>query len=310
MGAMPGVTRQVSAFRIASNPPLYLVDTPGVMVPRVERATEGLRLALVRAVPDSVVPPDVTLGFMLRVVRLRRLFGSRSSRAAGPRARPVRRRKEEQEDHEQNIEDQEDQADQADRADQGDQEDQEEHVSSAARGRGGEKEAPRVSRAVEAWLSGASASSGAAAPVELRHAVSDSDDAGAYERDAKLREDDMETLLAAVQRESGAEGKKDAECRRMCCRYLLDAFREGQFGRITLDGVPRVRQKTNSKNVPDWSPSEGGWARGLKRRGELRGGEEGGVGASAVGVRRDLGALVDRDWSSESAWERAEAGRT
>ncbi|CAN0127121.1 unnamed protein product, partial [Ectocarpus sp. 13 AM-2016] len=33
VGAMPGVTRQVSAFRIASNPPLYLVDTPGVMVP-------------------------------------------------------------------------------------------------------------------------------------------------------------------------------------------------------------------------------------------------------------------------------------
>lgn len=298
MGAMPGVTRQVSAFRIASNPPLYLVDTPGVMVPRVERATEGLRLALVRAVPDSVVPPDVTLGFMLRVVRLRRLFGSRSSRAAGTRARPMRRRKEEQEDQEQYIEDQEDQEDQADQANQ------------AARGRGGEKAAPRVSRAVEAWLLGAAASSGAAAPVESRHALSDSADAGAYERDAKLREDDMEALLAAVERESGAEGKTDAECRRICCRYLLDAFREGQFGRITLDGVPRVRQKTNSRNVPDWSPSEGGWARGSKRRGELRDGEEGGMGASAVGVRRDLGALVDRDWSSESAWERAEAGRT
>ncbi|CAN0418884.1 unnamed protein product, partial [Ectocarpus sp. 13 AM-2016] len=69
---MPGVTRQVSAFRIASNPPLYLVDTPGVMVPRVESKTAGLFLALTRAVPDSAVPPDVLVGFMLRVVRSRR----------------------------------------------------------------------------------------------------------------------------------------------------------------------------------------------------------------------------------------------
>ncbi|CAN0399109.1 unnamed protein product, partial [Hapterophycus canaliculatus] len=50
----------------------------------------------------------------------------------------------------------------------------------------------------------------------------------------------MEALLEAVERESGAEGKPAPEARRICCRYLLDAFRDGQFGRITLDGVPRV----------------------------------------------------------------------
>lgn len=79
MGAMPGVTRQVSAFRISSNPPLYLVDTPGVMVPRVERVTEGLFLALTRAVPDSAVPLDVLVGFMLRIVRSRRSSGAQKS---------------------------------------------------------------------------------------------------------------------------------------------------------------------------------------------------------------------------------------
>ncbi|CAN0393794.1 unnamed protein product, partial [Hapterophycus canaliculatus] len=77
VGAMPGVTRQVSAFRIASNPPLYLVDTPGVMVPRVNSVAAGLCLALTRAVPDSAVPPDVLVGFMLRVVRSRRLNGAK-----------------------------------------------------------------------------------------------------------------------------------------------------------------------------------------------------------------------------------------
>ena len=84
MGAMPGVTRQVSAFRIASTPPLYLVDTPGVMVPRVDRVTAGLCLALTRAVPDAVVPPDILVRFMLRVVRSRRLFGAQKSRRAPP----------------------------------------------------------------------------------------------------------------------------------------------------------------------------------------------------------------------------------
>ncbi|CAM9633066.1 unnamed protein product, partial [Scytosiphon promiscuus] len=82
VGAMPGVTRQVSAFRIGSTPPLYLVDTPGVMVPRVNSVTAGLCLALTRAVPDSVVPPDILVGFMLRVVRSRRLHGAKGAKGS------------------------------------------------------------------------------------------------------------------------------------------------------------------------------------------------------------------------------------
>lgn len=39
------------------------------MVPKVDMATMGLRLALIRAVPDAVVPPDVLVGFMLRWVQ-------------------------------------------------------------------------------------------------------------------------------------------------------------------------------------------------------------------------------------------------
>lgn len=50
----------------------------------------------------------------------------------------------------------------------------------------------------------------------------------------------MEALLEAVVRESGAEGKPAPEARRICCRYLLDAFQDGHFGTITLDSVPRV----------------------------------------------------------------------
>jgi mitochondrial GTPase 1 len=54
VGPKPGVTRGLESFRIAEPPhPLYMVDTPGVMVPRIDSAAVGLRLALTAAVPDS-----------------------------------------------------------------------------------------------------------------------------------------------------------------------------------------------------------------------------------------------------------------
>lgn len=301
---MPGVTRQVSAFRIATNPPLYLVDTPGVMVPRVETATVGLCLALTRAVPDAVVPPDILVGFMLRMVRLRRLFGSR---AATTSAKSTASSKE-------------------------------------AKDAKNPQQRLRVSKAVEAWLWNAG--------VEPRHDRGDGDEDNSgvkkntgmgshcppsgedgvlgseyYEATTalapatKVWEDYMEALVKAVERESGAEGKPEAEARRICCRYLLDAFGEGQFGRLTLDSAPRVRQQ---KPVADFLDvrrdsggiSEVGWAHRVVSR--AKAGKEGERLGGAGGLRDcgksepgdDLAEILDRDWSSASAWERAEARRT
>ena len=57
VGPTPGVTRGMDAFRVGDDPPLYMVDTPGVMVPRIDCASVGLRLALTAAVPDAVGTP-------------------------------------------------------------------------------------------------------------------------------------------------------------------------------------------------------------------------------------------------------------
>lgn len=46
VGAKPGFTRGLSAMRISERPPLYVLDTPGVMLPRVETPEQGMRLAL------------------------------------------------------------------------------------------------------------------------------------------------------------------------------------------------------------------------------------------------------------------------
>ena len=60
-----GVTRALQSFRIADDPPLYVVDTPGVMVPRVDSAAVGLRLALTAAVPDTI--GELNIGRIERV---------------------------------------------------------------------------------------------------------------------------------------------------------------------------------------------------------------------------------------------------
>ena len=55
MGIKPGVTRGLDSFRVAEPPnALYMIDTPGVMIPRIQSAAIGLRLALTAAVPDSI----------------------------------------------------------------------------------------------------------------------------------------------------------------------------------------------------------------------------------------------------------------
>ena len=40
------MTRDLTGFKVSSKPLAYLVDTPGVMIPNVENADVGLRLAL------------------------------------------------------------------------------------------------------------------------------------------------------------------------------------------------------------------------------------------------------------------------
>ena len=301
MGAMPGVTRQVSAFRISSNPPLYLVDTPGVMVPRVDSATKGLRLALTRAVPDAALPPDTLVAFMLRMVRMRRILGTRGSgnaavaspgvvcttaRAPSSRSKGGGR--------------------------------SESNNESVTRERPEQKRhhTRGVSHAVEAWLLKSECVS--RHPRVCRGVDEDYTESSFSSEENAVRDpwvygdrwnddddDGMEALLRAVERESGAEGKPDAEARYICCRYLLEAFREGQFGRITLDGIPR------------WGTRKQREAAELCGDNSSRGHEEDHVSPSPKSERQrsnDRVQLSDEalsrvDWSSATAWERTEVRR-
>eukprot|EP00920_Eleutheroschizon_duboscqi_P029982 GHVT01072695.1.p1 GENE.GHVT01072695.1~~GHVT01072695.1.p1 ORF type:complete len:398 (+),score=95.22 GHVT01072695.1:649-1842(+) len=53
VGLLPGLTRHVGHFQISSTPPVYCVDTPGIMLPKMACPERNLKLAALGAVPDS-----------------------------------------------------------------------------------------------------------------------------------------------------------------------------------------------------------------------------------------------------------------
>jgi ribosome biogenesis GTPase A len=69
-GAHPGVTLAVSSLvRICCEPrKIFVYDTPGVLMPRIDSAQTGLLLALTGAVMDRVVGYDLLVDFLLKTL--------------------------------------------------------------------------------------------------------------------------------------------------------------------------------------------------------------------------------------------------
>ena len=68
VGAMPGVTRSLDMLKISDAPPLFMLDTPGVMVPKVPSADAGLKLALLNVAHEKVVGEEVLADYMLHLL--------------------------------------------------------------------------------------------------------------------------------------------------------------------------------------------------------------------------------------------------
>lgn len=65
-GAQPGVTRSTkSIFKILNDPPAYIVDTPGIMVPFVPNTLTMLKLGLVHCIKESVLDPITLADYLL-----------------------------------------------------------------------------------------------------------------------------------------------------------------------------------------------------------------------------------------------------
>ncbi|KAM9326533.1 mitochondrial ribosome-associated GTPase 1 [Gastrophryne carolinensis] len=66
VGGEPGITRSVLCrIQISENPLIYLLDTPGVLSPRIESVEAGMKLAVCGTILDHLVGEDIIADYLL-----------------------------------------------------------------------------------------------------------------------------------------------------------------------------------------------------------------------------------------------------
>ena len=74
-GAKPCLTKSISGFRIVTDPPMYLVDTPGIMAPKIrEESEDGLKLAACHSIRDGILDDELICDYILFKLNQERVF--------------------------------------------------------------------------------------------------------------------------------------------------------------------------------------------------------------------------------------------
>ncbi|XP_040847833.1 mitochondrial ribosome-associated GTPase 1 [Ochotona curzoniae] len=76
VGGEPGITRAVtSRIQVCERPPVFLLDTPGVLAPRIASVETGLKLALCGTLLDHLVGEETMADFLLHTLNVHQLLG-------------------------------------------------------------------------------------------------------------------------------------------------------------------------------------------------------------------------------------------
>ncbi|NWY68565.1 MTG1 GTPase, partial [Erithacus rubecula] len=76
VGGEPGITKAVlSRIQVCEKPLMYLVDTPGVLPPRLGDVEMGMKLALCGAIHDHLVGEDIMADYLLYTLNKQQQFG-------------------------------------------------------------------------------------------------------------------------------------------------------------------------------------------------------------------------------------------
>lgn len=66
VGGIAGITRSVSTrVKVSEKPDIYVLDTPGILTPKVDNMHTGLKLALVGCMQDHLIGPEILADFLL-----------------------------------------------------------------------------------------------------------------------------------------------------------------------------------------------------------------------------------------------------
>uniref|UniRef100_A0A663LJY7 Mitochondrial GTPase 1 n=1 Tax=Athene cunicularia TaxID=194338 RepID=A0A663LJY7_ATHCN len=76
VGGEPGITKAVlTRIQVSEKPLMYLVDTPGVLPPRLGDVETGMKLALCGAIRDHLVGEDIMADYLLYTLNKWQQFG-------------------------------------------------------------------------------------------------------------------------------------------------------------------------------------------------------------------------------------------
>ncbi|NWU13803.1 MTG1 GTPase, partial [Cephalopterus ornatus] len=76
VGAEPGITKAVlTRIQVCEKPLMYLVDTPGVLPPKLGDVETGMKLALCGAIHDHMVGEDIMADYLLYTLNKQQQFG-------------------------------------------------------------------------------------------------------------------------------------------------------------------------------------------------------------------------------------------
>lgn len=66
VGAVPGITRSVGQkIKISDSPLIYVLDTPGILSPKISSTDDGMKLALCATIPDKEVGIELVADYLL-----------------------------------------------------------------------------------------------------------------------------------------------------------------------------------------------------------------------------------------------------
>ena len=71
-GGVPCVTKSVTGFKIKADPPMYVHDTPGIIIPKIEDALVATKLSLCNCIRDGIIEPNLICDYALYTLNKQR----------------------------------------------------------------------------------------------------------------------------------------------------------------------------------------------------------------------------------------------
>jgi ribosome biogenesis GTPase A len=89
VGGIPCITKNITGFKIITDPPIYLMDTPGIIMPKIKDSSEdGLKLCVCNCIRDGILELETMCDYLLYKLNKENAFAY-VNRYNAPMRRPI-----------------------------------------------------------------------------------------------------------------------------------------------------------------------------------------------------------------------------